>query len=402
MPDGVEHWKTVCIVSKAKKQTTLIVFAGRKISSPIEKVLALAERAIARDTIDRAIATGYVEQVVIATDSSEFAESLRQLPVGVEIDEGEFHFGTRLKEIIHRHGISRPFYIGAGAGPLLSQARIASICETLANSESVVLANNFYSSDFVAFTPGEAIDRIEPPEVDNNLAFLLHHRAGLPSAPVPREVGTQMDVDTPTDLAILALHPGVGPHTRAFLSGDEFLTESGGYLERLNHLLRVLTDPAKEVLIAGRVGSQAWSLAETGFACRTRVVSEERGMRASGRDVQGQVRSILGYCLESVGTAEFFGALGRIVDGAIIDSRVLFEHLGLKPTPSDRFYSDLFVSEKIVDPVVRTLTEAAASAPIPIILGGHSLMSGDIWALVELASLRGENAYGWNAHPRGG
>ena len=286
---------------------------------------------------------------------------------------------------------------------MLSAERIASICETLVASESVVLANNFYSSDFVAFTPGAALDRIDPPDVDNNLAFLLNHRAGLLNVPVPREAGTQMDIDTPTDLVILALHPGVGPHTRALLGDGAFVSESESCLKTLNRLLQVIVDPAREVLIAGRVGAQAWSLVESGFACRTRVVSEERGMRASGRDARGEVRSILGHCLQAVGIKRFFGVLGEMTDGAIVDSRVLFEHFGLKPAPSDRFYSDLLAPEKISDPLVRDLTEAAASASIPVILGGHSLVAGDLWALVEVASRLGGDGAGnrWNAHPKG-
>lgn len=398
-----ESKRAVQINDEIGRRATLIIFAGRKVSSPIERTLALAERAIARDTIERAVSTGYVERVVVATDSVEFAESLSSLAVIAEVDEGEFHFGSRLREIIRRYDIARPFYLGAGSAPLLSVERIASICETLVASESVVLANNFYSSDFVAFTPGAALDRIDPPDVDNNLAFLLNHHAGLPNVPVPREAGTQMDIDTPTDLTILALHPGVGRHTRALLDDGAFVTESGSCVKTLNRLLQVIVDPAREVLIAGRVGAQAWSLVERGFACRTRVVSEERGMRASGRDARGEVRSVLGHYLQAVGIKRFFGVLGELTDGAIVDSRVLFEHFGLKPTPSDRFYSDLLAPEKISDPLVRDLTEAAASAPIPVILGGHSLVSGDLWALVEVASHLGGDGAGsrWNAHPKG-
>jgi len=39
--------------------------------------------------------------------------------------------------------------------------------------------------------------------------------------------------------------------------------------------------------------------------------------------------------------------------------------------------------EQVFDPWVRQLTDAAANANIPVVLGGHSLISGGVWALSE-------------------
>ena len=377
---------------------TVIVFAGRVISSPIVETMARAERAIARDTIDRALGTGLVERVIVATDSVEFAESLSGSPVVVDVDEGEFHFGVRLREIIRRHRVERAFYFGAGSAALLSVETMSGLCQKLIDSDAALLANNFYSSDFVAFTPAEAIERIVPPDTDNNLAFSLYHQAGLPNFAVARETGTQMDVDTPTDLMILSLHPGAGPRTRAFLDGCDL------DLEPMRRLVRVVANPSRQVLLSGRMAASSLSLVETGFACQTRAISEERGMRASGREDRGEVRSILGYLLRSMGTDAFFESLGEMADGAIIDSRVIFAHCGLKPAAPDRFYSDLFRSEMITDPFVKDFTRAAARAPVPILLGGHSLVSGDLWALVEIASRWQTEGVGdqWSAHPGDG
>ena len=61
------------------------------------------------------------------------------------------------------------------------------------------------------------------------------------------------------------------------------------------------------------------------------------------------------------------------------------------PSAADRFYSDLRQPEKISDPWVRRFTEAAIEAPIPVVLGGHSLVSGGLYALVEAAWARGED-----------
>jgi len=108
-------------------------------------------------------------------------------------------------------------------------------------------------------------------------------------------------------------------------------------------------------------------------------------MEASGRAERGAVRSLLGFYLEEAGPARFFHALEELADLALLDSRVLFAHLGLSPKASDRFWSDLLRPEEVGDPLVREFTVAAKEAPVPIVLGGHSLVSGGLYALVELA-----------------
>ncbi len=124
---------------------------------------------------------------------------------------------------------------------------------------------------------------------------------------------------------------------------------------------------------------------ETDLACRKRVFSEERGMRASGREARGEVRSLLGFYLASVGPWRFFESLGELGQAAFVDSRVLFSHLGLRPTAADRFHSDLLEVEAIVDPLIREFTAAARAAPIPVLLGGHSLVTGGLWTLIDAA-----------------
>jgi hypothetical protein len=74
-----------------------------------------------------------------------------------------------------------------------------------------------------------------------------------------------------------------------------------------------------------------------------------------------------------------------------LDSRVLFAHQGLWPSAADRFHSDLRQPGQITDPFVRDLTHAAMEAPMPVIMGGHSLVSGGMYALVEAAWARGHD-----------
>ncbi|HEY8884495.1 MAG TPA: hypothetical protein VIO35_04220, partial [Chloroflexota bacterium] len=57
----------------------------------------------------------------------------------------------------------------------------------------------------------------------------------------------------------------------------------------------------------------------------------------------------------------------------------------LRLSASDRFHSDLLQPEAIVDPVARAFTQAALAAPIPVVLGGHSLVAGGLWVLSDAA-----------------
>jgi hypothetical protein len=116
------------------------------------------------------------------------------------------------------------------------------------------------------------------------------------------------------------------------------------------------------------------------------VFSEERGMRADGRLARGEVRSLLGMHLEAVGVERFFGqVIPQLGDAAFLDDRVMWAHRGLWPTMSDRFSSDLMLPEEISDPYIRRFTEAAMACPVPVVLGGHSLVSGGLPVLVEAA-----------------
>jgi hypothetical protein len=106
-------------------------------------------------------------------------------------------------------------------------------------------------------------------------------------------------------------------------------------------------------------------------------------MRASGREARGEVRSLLGLYVDLAGVSGLIGALEETSDAAFVDTRVLFAHKKLSPGRADRFASDALVGGQINEPWVRELTEAAANAKIPVLLGGHSLISGGVWAMSE-------------------
>jgi hypothetical protein len=381
----------------------LVIMTGASERSEVERMMSLALQAITLDTIERALSVEAIGPIVLATNSASLAESVGGKPVRVELETSgeEFHFGRRLQELITEQGMERVFYIGGGSSALLSSEEMGRIAETLlpadeaasltgatsSCTQSGVIANNFYSTDFAAFAPAQAINSIEPSTLtlDNDLAWRLVKRAGLPCKELPRNAATQLDVDTPTDLMTLKLHPGVGPHTRRCLDSLEIDTS------HVEQALGFFTDRTAEVLVAGRVSASTWAYLEYETACRVRLFSEERGMRASGRQAQGEALSLLGFYLEEVGLQRFFATLAEMSQAVFLDSRVLFAHRRIWPSAADRFYSDLRQPEKINDPWVRRFTQAAIEAPIPVVLGGHSLVAGGLYALVEAAWARGED-----------
>lgn len=365
----------------SQEQASLLIFVGGFHGSEAEEMVGRAHQAIALDTIEKALATQAFKEIILAIDSPELARKAAAYPVHVELDTGTFHFGQTLRNLIRKYRITKPFYIGGGSGPLLTIEELRGAAQSIARAENAVIANNIYSADFFAFTPGTAIERIEPALIDNNIPWLLKHQAGLSDIPLARSAGTQLDVDTPTDLMVLQIHPLVGRHTM------EYIRTLNLDLTRMRKAMRLFTDPLAEVIVAGRVGSYVWAHLETDVACRLRVFSEERGMRASGREERGEVRSLLGYYLERVGPKRFFKTLAEMGQAALIDTRVIFHHLHLNLSAPDRFYSDLMQPENITNPVAREFTEAAMNAPIPVVLGGHSLVAGGLWALIDAAWL---------------
>ncbi len=356
----------------------LVVFAGGMGGSPVEELLAEALHAAALDSIEEALATGAFAGAVLVTDSPELAAAA---PAGVtaDVDEGPFHFGRRLAAVIERHRIDDPVYFGAGSVPLLTGSDFAALARHLEGSPRTVISNNFFSGDLIAFRPGAAIHDVEPPTRDNALPRLLREGAGLASQELPRTTASQFNIDSPADLGLLALRGGTGPRLGRLL---ESRPPDVAFYERC---MPYLTQPKAEVLVAGRVGSQVWQYLERETACRVRVFSEERGMAAAARDRVGRARSLLGYHLAQVGSRRFFEEVASLADCAFIDTRVLLAHAGIRPSRADRFLSDLGRHQEIDDPFLREFTEAAAQAPVPVVLGGHSLMAGGLMALTEAA-----------------
>jgi hypothetical protein len=226
----------------------------------------------------------------------------------------------------------------------------------------------------------DALDLIRAAHQDNSLAWALQESgvyevrvlAGLRPA-------TSMDIDTPADLAIARHHPDCPAHLKSVVQ-DTLLEQIP-----VQKVVELLKREGSQVALIGRVSPLAWEAVNKVTRCWIRVFAEERGMVGSERLRRGEVRSLLGVILRTQGAAGFFRALAEICDAAIIDNRVLMaDHSVNLPSQADRFASDLFLVDEIRNTWLREFTQAAKAAPIPIILGGHNVVAGGLYALTEI------------------
>ena len=357
--------------------------------------MARAREAMVLDELERAARVTGIERRIVVTNRRGLAGEVSRLGLAQVIwedpdagrapgearprDPWEYHLGRALSRVILAERCRNVIYFGGGACPLITEAELGEISRRLKEEKNVVFTNNPFSADVVAFSPAEAIAAIDPPEVDNPLPMLLHRQAGLRLVQLPRTLGINFDVDTPTDLMVLAVHPGVGKRTKALLEELPFDRR------RFEKAKELLMNPEAQALIYGRVGAPLFGYLDEKSRCRIRLISEERGMKASGRDERGEVVSILGLLWQNTTPERFFTALADLADVAFLDTRVIFAHLFGRVKRADRFYSDLGLPDQVGEARVRRFTEAALAAPIPVILGGHSLVTGGLWALLDAA-----------------
>jgi hypothetical protein len=368
------------------ERPVLVIFHGATGEGEAERMLARARARASRLTAASALTAGF-EAVIIATDQPEAFEPL--LP-GVLIDAdpaGEvFDYAQRLRGVVAKYGLLKPAVMGSGSVPLLGIEEFALIVEQLDARDGRFVTNNFFSSDLTAWTPGEAIEAIGDFSRDNVLPRRLRDDAGLAPVILPRTTATQFDLDTPSDLAVLSLTEGIAPELA------EAARAAGIAAERYRALMPLLCDRAAEIVVAGRVGSQTWQYLERETACRVRMYSEERGLATA--PAGHQAHSALGFLLEEVGIERFFERMALLGDALVLDTRVIEAHMGIAPSREDRFQSDLFNHERIEDDFLRRLTEGAAKAPKPVLLGGHSLVAGGLMALNDQAWLENDRRMG--------
>ena len=287
----------------------------------------------------------------------------------VIVDEftGRLMWGRRYSEGLHQAIEAKDC--------LLYTSELEQICGKLAGRPSFLYANNIQSADMVAFTVPEGFAAAPLPAMDNSLAMTLRDQCGLELELMPQTLGLLFDLDTPADVLVLGAGPFAGPRARVVL--DELVLD----YSRLERAKEVLMDSYRDVALIGRVGAPIIERLNALLKLRLRVFSEERGMKALGRQQSGAVVSLIGFLMEHSGVAQFFSYLAQVASCAFIDSRVLFAHHNYDFTDRERFLSDLGLWEQIEHPWLKEFTRAAVQCSIPVLLGGHSLVSGSLWAL---------------------
>ncbi len=278
-------------------------------------------------------------------------------------------FGARLREVIAEVGAGGLVMLGSGAVPLATAADRRAFVTIAGADRPRALTNNRYSADIVAIAQARtALRELPDLATDNALPRWLAEVAAVPVEERRTATRLGIDIDGPLDLVLL------GGRWRASLAADVTARVEAA-LARVREVVR---DPLAELVLTGRVPAANLAWLEGHTASRTRALIEERGLRTR-RLGQRPAASVLGAVLDRDGPESLAGHLAALGEAAIVDSRVLLAHrFGALadgwPSAEDRFASDLLLHERIADPWLRAVTRSAATAAIPIVLGGHTLV----------------------------
>ena len=362
-----------------------VIFEGGQTSASITQSMVSLRHAVVLDTIDKLVETGEIDEIILYSNYEELKESVSERKVTVATEHHPFHFGRCLQSIVREASADAVLCMGGASAPFMSVAEFKAMAVTLRSESSIVITNNPQSSDIVAFSPASAVLSIEAPDRDNSLATALRDQAGLKRVLLPHSLGVHFDLDTPTDALIMSLSPHTGKLTRGALQN---LSWSAHFIEQA---ISRMSQTHVELGLIGRVNPTVMTHINSHTFCRLRVYSEERGMKALSREEKGEVVSLLGHFIDSVGAESFFKYLAQTCDVAFIDTRVLFAHKKLDLTEEERFLSDLGLWGELENPWLRSFTKAATEAEIPVVLGGHSLVTGGMWAIVDLLRSRSSN-----------
>lgn len=359
---------------------TIILLPPRGISEA-ERWVADGRLAAASDLIFRLSQLPVVASIFVLAAEEEDRTALDGMDVHLLEPAGaKFHFGRTLARIIEDQHLRQCAYFGGGSAPLADESVLGQAFDRIARSEPPdAVVNNFHSTDWMILNRAYSIIRFQDwlPS-DNPLGWVLAQEAGFQVDELSACAATRLDIDTPTDLLMLDQHPSLGPRLSEFLA--TLPDESFGNIRLIRE---VLQRPASTLAMLGRASSHVWQLLEQETSIWIRAFVEERGMVASGRMKRGEVRSILAAILETWGPARFVQELSSLVDAALWDTRVWMAHRGVWPSAADRFASDIGWVDSIQDVALRELTEVVTHAEIPIVMGGHSVVSGGVYALIE-------------------
>lgn len=355
-----------------------VIFEGSAPGRRVVQMMTRVRRAALLDNLEKIRKVNLVKEIYLVTNDRELAYEARAAGTTILLNEilpAQFHFGRALKELIVEHGLKKVFYFGGAGCPLITVEELELICGKLYGSERLLYTNNTQSADMVAFTVTKDFAMVDLPDIDNSLAMTLRDHLGLELELMPYSPGLLFDLDTPSDLFVLGAGPFAGPHVRDALDSLDL------DYTRIEQCKEILRGYYRDVLLVGRIGAPIMEQLNAVLKLRLRVFSEERGMKALGRLAAGEVVSLLGFLLDHAGLECFFEYSARVAECAFIDSRVLLAHYRYDLPDEERFLSDLGLWQEIEHPWLKKFTRLASECGIPVILGGHSLVSGSLWAL---------------------
>ena len=350
--------------------------------STAERWVAGGRLAAARDLVRRIAELDCDTHIAILAAERGDREIFSHLGTTVlEPAAKPFHFGQVLAQILEKEGYERLAYFGGGSAPLLTDDQLQETFDRLASAQApTAIVNNYHSSDWVVLNKAQSlIGLAERLPNDNPLGWVLDHDAGFRVHALPPSAGTRCDIDTPMDVAVLQGHAALGPSMREFLR--QAPADTCATVARVREVLRT---PAKMLSLIGRASSHVWRMLEERTQIWTRVFVEERGMIASGRMGRGETRSLVALMIDTWGPAEFVAHLAELSDAVLWDTRVWMAHQGPWPSTADRFAADLGRVEQIEDPTLRALTKAIVEARIPILAGGYGVVSGGVYAMLDV------------------
>jgi len=346
-----------------------------------ERWVALGRVAAAEDLVRRLLATGAFQPVlVLAAEQSDAARLAAAGAQPLEQRPDGFHFGEALAQVIRGHGLAQLAYFGGGSAPLASEQVLRGALDLMRSAAAgTTVVNNLHSTDWALLGAAQAVtDRPQRFPNDNALGWVLSQEAGVPVLDLPAAAATRLDIDTPTDLVAAADHPDLGHALAAFLG-----QAPPNLLKALHQVRQVLRTPASQLTLIGRTSSHAWAQLERRTQIWVRVFAEERGMLASGRMERGEVRSLL-YGLTGDSSPErLVQILSTISQAVLWDTRVWMAAAGGWPSAADRYAADLGWVEQIKDPNLLRVSRAIQESTIPILAGGHGVVAGGIYALLE-------------------
>ena len=350
-------------------------------SSRCEAFVSEGRLRAAEDLIERLRSLPQVESIFAVYGDSETEQRFSTHNITtIKINVQPFHFGRALAEAVEEIGSKTLAYFGGGSAPLMTQDRLEVTFTQVQLAEGpFALVNNYHSTDWMI------INRVKPLQdyahrlpSDNSLGWVMHHDAGLRVDSLDPDAGTRMDIDTPMDLLMLRGHTGLGQRLRSFLRDAP--EESTA---KLTAIKDVLCTPASNIMLIGRVPAYTLLQLEKSTQSWTRIYAEERGMVASQRVARGEVQSLMTILYEELGPQRLIDQLASLSDGVFWDTRVWMAANRLWPPNHDRFALDLGWIEEIQQKKLRALAEVIASAPIPILSGGHSVVAGGLCALLD-------------------